>query len=148
MPSKAPALRLAFAALVLLSLATCKKENDPCYPRTFLTLYYNSWPIILPHDSTWSVSRSHIPISLYLEGDSNGEEEVLVSKVEIRIRANATDSLLYSVDLYPDTYQVYCNETAVLDSITVAIPATVKVVVTNSCGISSEVQRNLLITPD
>ncbi len=144
-------MRVLPAILVLLFMAACKKEDakDTCFYSPAPRVTYNSWPSGLSADSTLSVTRSHIPLDFLVVADGSGSQpDVLLNSVNVRLLANANDSVLYASDVSPNTASYTSNTEAAIDSITADIPATLRISGTNKCGFSDVVVRQLLVTPD
>ncbi len=137
-------------ALSLVLLAGCEKKDahEPCWSNPEPVLLFDAWPEWMHHDSVLQVWRDYIPVAATIYADhENKEPEVSVALVSVSIRANANDSLLYAEDFHPGTHTASVFKQVSLESISDTIPATVRVVATNSCGGSAEELRALLIVP-
>jgi hypothetical protein len=136
--------------VAVLLLATCKKDNEEgaCFYTPSPRVDLNSWPAGLSWDSTWTVSRTTIPLSVYAVADESGDPvDVKLNTLIVRIQVNATDSILYGQDLTPLSFSTAFQDTVSLAPIPANIEATLSVQTTNGCGYSDVVVRNLLITP-
>lgn len=134
----------------VLLLATCKKDNEEsaCFYTPSPRVDLNSWPAGLSWDSTWTVSRTSIPLSVYAVADESGDPvDVKLNTLIVRIQVNATDSILYGQDLTPLSFSTAFQDTVSLAPIPADIAATLSVQTTNGCGYSDVVVRNLVITP-
>lgn len=144
-------MRFMSITLLLLLMGACKKEDakDTCFYSPAPRVTYNSWPSGLSTDSALNVTRSNIPLDYLVVADASGDQpDVLLNSVNVRLLANANDSVLYANDVSPNTASYTSNTEAALDSITADIPATLRISGTNKCGFSDVVVRQLLVTPD
>ena len=144
-----PAIIVCTVSLALL--AGCKKKDDrePCWSNPQPVLIFDAWPDWLDTDSVQTVWRHYIPIAATVYADQeNKEPDVTVALVSLSIQANANDSLLYAEDFHPGTHTANVYKQVSLASIPDTIPATVRVVATNTCGHSAVVHRAFLIVPD
>lgn len=145
-------LSILICAVSLALLAGCKKKEDdrePCWSDPQPVLLFDAWPDLLDHDSVLQVWGTYIPIAATIYADQeNKEPDVTVALVSISIRANANDSLLYAEDFHPGTHTASVFKQVSLASFPDTIPATVRVVATNTCGHSAEEHRALLIVPN
>lgn len=145
-----PSLAVLGVLLLALLLPSCKKEEEKtaCFYTPAPRIDLNSWPSGLNWDSTWTVPFNNIPLNVFAVADRSGDPvDVHLTSVNVRIRANANDSVLYADDRVPHTFSTLFQTTVVLDSITANIPATLTINTTNACGYSDAVVRELLITP-
>lgn len=137
-------------AAVLL-LATCKKDDSDegaCFYTPSPRVDLNSWPVGLHQDSTWTVPRTSIPLSVFAVADESSDPvDVNLNTLIVRLRVIATDSILYGQDLTPLSFSTTFQDTVSLASIPADIEASLSVQATNGCGYSDVVVRKLLITP-
>lgn len=141
---------LSSSLLFALLFTSCKKdeEHEACFYTPAPRIDLNSWPAGLSWDSTWTVPRTNIPLNVYAVADKSSDPvDVHLTSLIVRIRANATDSVLYADDRMPHTFSASFQTTVVLDTFSVALPATLTINTTNACGFSDAVVRHLLITP-